>query len=355
VVVATGGNRKGGAFPLWHSADGGLTFELRRYALPEAPKWWDEEALLSVERVQALVNRSVEGGRTSATTVPGGVTSGTRRQGERFSKELLRKEWARVKLWAPEIHFLNNHYLLYYTATDQSNLLSIGVATSAHVDGPFEDVTGKPLLRYRGDAPLGIIDPTMYVHEGTPHLIWKDDGNAVGEPTPIWIQQLAEDGLSLRGNRHLLITNNASSWEGGVVEGPWLVHREVGGEGYFFLFYSGNAYYDESYSLGVARSKTLHGEYVKAPQPILRTSSDPANPFVGPGHNSVIEDSDGELHAIYHAWYRDEEGEVDWGRGRVLLRDRISWTKDGWPIVGDHGEPSYGARTRTLIRDCPRS
>ena len=66
----------------------------------------------------------------------------------------------------------------------------------------------------------------MYVHEATrgntPHLIWKDDGNAVGGPTPIWIQQLAEDGLSLRGNRHLLITNNASSWEGGVVEGPTL-------------------------------------------------------------------------------------------------------------------------------------
>jgi len=41
------------------------------------------------------------------------------------------------------------------------------------VDGPFEDVTGKPLLRYRGEVPLGIIDPTMYVHEGTPHLIWK--------------------------------------------------------------------------------------------------------------------------------------------------------------------------------------
>jgi len=56
-------------------------------------------------------------------------------------------------------------------------VLSVGVATSAHVDGPFEDVTGKPLLRYRGEVPLGIIDPTMYVHEGTPHLLWKDDGS----------------------------------------------------------------------------------------------------------------------------------------------------------------------------------
>ena len=60
-------------------------------------------------------------------------------------------------------------------------------------------------------------------------------------------------------------------------------------EGYFYLFYSGNAYYDDTYALGVARSKTLRGKYDKAPRPILKTSSDLANPFVGPGHNSVIE------------------------------------------------------------------
>ena len=69
----------------------------------------------------------------------------------------------------------------------------------------------------------------------------------------------------------------------------------------------------------MARSKTLRGKYEKAPHPILKTSSDLRNPFVGPGHNSVIEDSQGDLHAIYHAWVRDEDGEVDWERGRHNL------------------------------------
>ena len=99
----------------------------------------------------------------------------------------------------------------------------------------------------------------------------------------------------------------------------------------------------------MARSKTLRGKYEKAPHPILKTSSDLRNPFVGPGHNSVIEDSQGDLHAIYHAWVRDEvslpqplllplppylplvptlplhlplplqDGEVDWERGRHHL------------------------------------
>ena len=137
-----------------------------------------------------------------------------------------------------QIHRLGDQYVLYYTATDQSGVLSVGVATSAHVDGPFDDVIGKPLLRYYGKDPLGVIDPTMVVHEGSPHLIWKDDGNAVGKPTPIWIQQLADDGLSLKGNRHQLISNNQSSWEGGVVEGPWMLRRED----YYYLFYSVRAH-----------------------------------------------------------------------------------------------------------------
>lgn len=89
VVVATGGNRKGGAFPLWHSADGGRTFELRRYALPEAPKWWDEEALASVERMQAFVNGSRGHGVGSRTKERSALE-------KRAGKELLAKEWAQV-------------------------------------------------------------------------------------------------------------------------------------------------------------------------------------------------------------------------------------------------------------------
>jgi hypothetical protein len=89
VVVATGGNVESGAFPLWHSTDGGLSFELRRYALPEAPKWWDEEALASVERMQAFVNGSRGHGVGSRTKERSALE-------KRAGKELLAKEWAQV-------------------------------------------------------------------------------------------------------------------------------------------------------------------------------------------------------------------------------------------------------------------
>ena len=60
----------------------------------------------------------------------------------------------------------------------------------------------------------------------------------VAERVPV-VQRLAADGLSLTGAPTTLITNDRS-WEGGLVEGPWMIdHDEKGSmetkkrEGYF--------------------------------------------------------------------------------------------------------------------------
>ena len=136
-----------------------------------------------------------------------------------------------------QIHWLNGAYFLVYTAADAQGVLSIGLAKASNVFGPYEDPIGEPIVRNTGKDPLGVIDPTLFVHEGTSYLLWKDDGNAVERPTPIWIQQLTQDGLSRKGTAHELIRNNKSSWEGDVVEAPWMVRRN----GYFYLFYSVHA------------------------------------------------------------------------------------------------------------------
>ena len=99
IVVATGGNTESGAFPLWFSTDGGLNFVLKRYALPKAPKWWDKEALQSVERVQAFVNGSTSGSGSWESSVLGSK----RARATEAEAHIL---WARVKLWAPEVCIL---------------------------------------------------------------------------------------------------------------------------------------------------------------------------------------------------------------------------------------------------------
>jgi GH43 family beta-xylosidase len=224
--------------------------------------------------------------------------------------------WAKGDFWAPELHRVGSGYVAYYTARHQDGALSIGAAKASQAAGPYVDI-GQPLLH---QSTMGLIDATYFkAPGGKQYLLWKEDGNAVGKPTPIHGQELAADGLSLVGVRQTLITNNLG-WEGGVVEAPWMV--EHGGT--YYLFYSGNGYYGAAYAIGVAKAASPLGPYTKAGAPIVVTKG----PWVGPGHNSVVTTPSGQDWLVYHAW---KAGHVNGpGDGRVVLIDRLLW-EGGWP------------------------
>ncbi len=79
------------------------------------------------------------------------------------------------------------------------------------------------------NASIGSIDPTLYQHEtgaieadgrvtkrkNELFLYWKSDGNAIGQPTVIWVRPLTDDGLSLQpGTQQIALLRNDLSWEG---------------------------------------------------------------------------------------------------------------------------------------------
>ncbi|WNG15927.1 glycoside hydrolase family 43 protein [Cystobacter fuscus] len=232
--------------------------------------------------------------------------------------------WAKGDFWAPEIHKVGSRYIAYFTARHTNGALSIGAATAANPLGPYTDL-GRPLIN---DTSMGMIDATVLkASNGTPYLVWKADGNAVGKKTPIYGQQLSADGLSLVGSRVQLITNDLS-WEGGVVEAPWMVARD----GYYYLFYSGNAYYNGTYAIGVARATSPLGPYTKFGAPILKTVPG----WEGPGHGSVVTSPTGGSAMVYHAWNEAHTA-------RVMLVDNIVWS-GGWPSMPS--APSVGSRPR---------
>ena len=76
--------------------------------------------------------------------------------------------------WAPEIHWVDGEYRLYFVARDkESKELCIGVARSAKPDGPFVS-DEAPVLRGN------VIDPHVFIEEsGTTYLYWKEDNNDV--------------------------------------------------------------------------------------------------------------------------------------------------------------------------------
>jgi GH43 family beta-xylosidase len=226
--------------------------------------------------------------------------------------------WATGDFWAPEIHAVGGGFVAYFSARHTDGKLAVGAATSPSATGPFTDL-GAPLLH---DATTGLIDANMYAApDGKAYLLWKEDGNAVGQPTPIHGQELAASGTSLVGSRATLITND-QAWEGPLVEGPWLTSHG----GTYYLFYSGNAYYDGTYAVGVARASAPLGPYTKAGAPIVTTNA----AWVGPGHNSVVDTPAGETWLVYHAWAAGHVAGP--GDGRLVLVDRLDWV-GGWPSL----------------------
>jgi GH43 family beta-xylosidase len=230
--------------------------------------------------------------------------------------------------WAPEIHEVSGKYVAYFTAVDGANVLSIGCASAATPEGPYTDC-GGPLVQ----NALGVIDATFFEDaggSGKKYLYYKIDGNSQGQHTPIYARELAADGKSFApGSAPVMVLNNdTSTWEGGVVEAPWVVKHGAD----YFLFYSGNVY-DDRYRTGVARAKSPTGPFTKLGTPVLGNNTS----WVGPGHGSVVS-VHGRDYFFHHAWPALANGKNDTSKGRYGLIAPIAWGADGWPKLGN-GSP----------------
>lgn len=227
-------------------------------------------------------------------------------------------EWSEANYWAPELVVDQGRNFVLYTAKKKGGPLCVGVATAPAISGPYTD--HGPLVCQE----LGSIDGAMIRDENDKlYLVWKEDGNSKGLPTPIWAQPMSDDGTQLVGEKKAILLNDVP-WEGQLIEGPHLVKRN----GWFYVFYAGAGCCGKgcNYGVGVARSKKLLEGWEKNPlNPILKNNES----FKCPGHGSVVTDTLGRDYFLYHA-YRITDS-VYAGRQGVL--DQITWGEDGWPAI----------------------
>ena len=234
-------------------------------------------------------------------------------------------DWIKSDFWAPEIVEDKGRFFVYYTARrfeakNKKGTLCVAVAVAQQPEGPYTD---KGTLVCQ---EMGSIDADFVRDEnGKPFLIWKEDGNDRQQPTWLYAQELDESGTKLLGAPHKLF-RNTEPWEGGVIEGAYILRRD----GWFYLFYSGNACCGSScnYALGVARSKTLLGNWEK----------NPANPILAeneiwqcPGHGSIVETPDNRSFLLYHAYRKSPLG---FQIGREALLDEVKF-ENGWATIND--------------------
>ena len=182
------------------------------------------------------------------------------------------------RVWAPEVAVhATDRYVMYYTSADTaSGRQAVGVAVASRPEGPYVDKSPSPLINQVDEG--GSIDASPFQDStGRRWLYWKNDGNAIGVDTWIYVSELSADGLTLVGTIHRLIKQTLP-WEGNLVEAPYMVERN----GKFHLFYSANAFDKAEYAVGHALCTTPTGPCTKSGDPILRTSPDAAGPQHGP-------------------------------------------------------------------------
>jgi hypothetical protein len=231
--------------------------------------------------------------------------------------------WATGSFWAPELVRWGRRVFAFYSASARGGRPCIGVATAPRPEGPWHD-GGEALC-----LPGGTIDPAPVTDGGGSRwLVYKRMGTGGG----IWAVRFSTVRLRAVGPSTKLIQPDAA-WEGGVTEGPALVHRPDG----WYLFYAGGHCCRPpcTYAESVARAPSLLGPYVKAPQWLL--SGDGA--WKCPGHGTLIDLGSRGIFLLHHAYRASDT--LD--ERRSVLLDPVAFGPDGWPVIGQGGEPEASA------------
>jgi len=174
-------------------------------------------------------------------------------------------------VWAPDVRRVGNTYVLYYSARlkDNSPIHCVGVATSDAIVGPYMPAAA-PWACPVGQG--GAIDASGFrdTATGRQWVMYKIDGNALGhggscnngveplQPTPIMLQEVADDGVTKIGDAFPILDRTAA--DGPLVEAP---NMAMGPDGSYVLFYSSGCYDSPSYDVKYATAGAVEGPYTR--------------------------------------------------------------------------------------------
>ena len=246
-------------------------------------------------------------------------------------------------LWAPEFEYVNGLYYVYYAATDTRPATSgepncgsdsaIGVAISASPAGPYTHVSAPVVAPRRAGAGCSFyatIDPEVTLTGAGQRSIYY--GSFSGG---IEVRTLSADGRSSDAGSAVRVAASDR------FEAPEVVRKD----GWYYLLLSASTCCDgpaSGYTVVAGRAASPTGPFVDRdgiPLDTARAGGTPVlaatgNRWVGPGHNTVLQDLADGWWTIYHAieeadpWF---EGSVGYTRRPPLL-DPLDWV-DGWPTV----------------------
>ena len=240
-----------------------------------------------------------------------------------------------VHIWAPELHFLDGAWYIYFAAGDVDDIWEIRPYALRCTDA--DPLTG----RWEEVGKLGradefcfndfSLDMTVFEHRGHRYAVWAEKVNVGKKISNLYIAGMASP-VALK-TPQVLLSFPSYDWEQvgfWVNEGPAFIE----GEGKVFLTYSASAT-GASYCMGLlsadADADLLDpNAWRKARRPVLATDAEKG--LYGPGHNSFFRNEAGDWLMAYHARPYDEiVGDPLYDPNRHCYLMKVRW-EDGFPV-----------------------
>lgn len=234
-------------------------------------------------------------------------------------------------IWAPELHFLDGKWYLYYTATDVNNDGDASRYVFVLENSSADPLEGKWIDKGKMNTNYSGLDGSVFEHQGNRYFIYS----AYVGPQSVLIISRMKNPWTMTGEQ-IEIAKPTKVWEkfGGreILEGPQFLSN---GKDKVFIIYSASACWADEYALGMLTADATAdllapSSWTKAEQPVFKQS--PENQVFAPGHNSFFTSPDGkEDWILYHANSGPGQG-CDQRRSPRMQPFR--WKENGTPDFG---------------------
>ncbi|CUS25576.1 Glycosyl hydrolase, family 43 [Paucilactobacillus oligofermentans DSM 15707 = LMG 22743] len=252
-------------------------------------------------------------------------------------------------IWAPEIHFINNKWYIYFAAAETTAFDENGMFQHRmfciECDNPDPMRQEEDWIE-RGQVKTGMdsfsLDATCFEQNGNLYYVWAQKDPAIKGNSNLYIAEM-ENPWTLK-TKPVLISKPEFEWETNIFsvnEGPAVIHRN----GKLFITYSASAT-DQNYCMGMLiaddQSDLLNSNsWTKQDKPVFESNLSVRQ--YGPGHNSftIGEDNKTDI-LVYHCRdYTTIKGDPLYDPNRHTCVQPFTWNSDGLPNFGKPNPYNY--------------
>lgn len=241
-------------------------------------------------------------------------------------------------IWAPELHYLEGKWYLYFAAGDVEDKWKIRpyvleCESDDPLAGPWKEL-GKMKAADEDEFSFQAfsLDATVFENKGQHYFVWAEKTGVGKGISNLYIARMASpDRLE---TVQVLLTTPDYDWERvgfWVNEGPAVIKHG----GMIYLTFSASAT-GACYCMGMlSASKEADlldpQSWKKERLPVVKTDAEKG--IYGPGHNSFTTDEQGNDICVFHArTYEEITGDPLYDPNRHTMLMRLGWTDKGRPV-----------------------